>query len=80
MARKPAKRGLTGIEPSEMSVPAMDRPSIAFAWFLDRMLIETTDDDHRPMLVCELCGRGICLIDSGDNLRVLLNTALAHTC
>lgn len=66
------------IEPG--TVPAMDRPSIAFARFLDNIVIETTDDMHRPVMTCNLCGDGICLIDPGDTLRVLLNTALAHDC
>lgn len=70
------------IEPASMTLPAMDRPSVAFAWFLDSMaVIEDTDESTTlPTLECSLCGDAVCAIEDGDTLRVLLNTALAHTC
>ena len=80
MARKAAKPGITGIEPHQMSLPAMDRPSVAFAWFLDSMIIAWDDEGERLLLVCNLCQDGLCTVDDSDTLRVLLNTALAHTC
>ncbi len=67
-----------GIEPSEMSVPAMDRPSVAFAWFLDSMTVSL--DEDALILFCTLCEGMVCAIEDGDTLRVLLNTALAHNC
>lgn len=70
-----------------VNVPAMDRPSVAFAWFLDSIVFETEaanfpdEKDHPEMLMsCKLCGEDICEVSDGDKLRVLLNTALAHTC
>lgn len=74
--------GITGIEPGQMTLPVMDRPSVAFAWFLDAMKIEATDDNEGSGLVlsCEMCANLVCFIEDGDDLRVLLNTALAHTC
>lgn len=82
MATKKAQPGITGIEPSRMTVPAMDRPSIALGWFLDRMVIENrnTSGDWEPVLVCTICQGEVCDVDDGDTLRVLFNTALAHTC
>lgn len=73
------------INPTEANVPKMDRPSIAFAWFLDSMVIQAGDperliDDDRLVRACSLCGESVCEIEATDNLRVLLNTALAHTC
>jgi hypothetical protein len=60
-------------------VPAMDGPSVAFAWFLDSMRVETGEPQDL-MLVCQLCGEDVCEVEDGDTLRVLLNTALQHTC
>lgn len=77
MARKPAPVRL-GIEPSQMGVPTMDRPSVALAWFLETMTIER--DDEVVKMVCALCGGEVCWIEAGDDLRVLFNTALAHNC
>ena len=68
------------IEPHTMTVPKMDRPSIAFAWFLETMEIESETDSTTRVLVCLLCHEYVCEIDDGDTLRVLLNTALAHGC
>lgn len=61
----------------------MDRPSVAFAKFLDSIVIESTDDNERQdslLMSCSECGGTICFVDDGDTLRVLLNTALAHDC
>lgn len=68
------------IEPG--TVPAMDRPSIAFARFLDSMEVEegTHDQTSELVLSCNRCGAAICAVEVGDTLRVLLNTALAHDC
>lgn len=70
----------TSIEPPQMSLPAMDRPSVAFAWFLDSISVDHDDERNGLVLTCTLCGDGLCMIDAGDTMRVLLNTALAHTC
>lgn len=78
--RKQTEAGLTGIDPVRLTVPTMDRPSIALSWFLDAMNVEGYDTDERVMLVCGVCGDPVCDIDAGDTLRVLFNTALAHTC
>lgn len=81
MAR-PIRPSNTAIEPAQMQVPTMDRPSLAFAWFLDSIVIEDKGcvGDSAPYLVCNLCSEELCLVEDGDNLRTLLNTALAHTC
>jgi hypothetical protein len=86
MARSPKdKVGLTSIEPAELHVPAMDRPSVAFALFLDNMRIETdegvptVDFDH-TYITCQVCSERVVEVDDGDTLRVLFNTILAHTC
>jgi len=79
MARK---TGLEAMEPSKMAaVPKMDRVSVTFALMLDSFVIEcneTTSPD--VMLTCSLCTEHVCTVEEGDSLRVLLNTALAHTC
>lgn len=62
------------IEPHTMTVPRMDRPSVAFAWFLETMEVES------GAMICTLCSEIVCAIEDSDNLRVLLNTALAHGC
>ncbi len=88
MARKKDEpKGLVGIEPSLMSLPAMDRVSVGFALILDSMVIENEEDengnrlnDDALYLTCGVCGERLCEIEAGDTLRVLLNTALAHTC
>lgn len=69
---------ITAIEPHTMTVPKMDRPSIAFAWFLETMVIDS--DGVMLWLTCSLCGERFCVVEGGDTLRVLLNTALAHGC
>lgn len=63
------------------SVPAMDRPSIVLAKALDSIVIEPASDEAAsPMLVCNQCGDSLCLVEEGDTMRVLFNTALAHVC
>lgn len=58
----------------------MDRPSVAFARFLDSVEVEGSADPDALRMVCGQCSGLICMIESGDTLRVLLNTALAHDC
>jgi hypothetical protein len=59
----------------------MDRPSVAFARFLDSaQVIEEVGTARVLLLTCSLCSESICDIEEGDTLRVLLNTALAHDC
>lgn len=78
MARK---TGLTSVEPSEMTVPKMDRVSVTFALMLDSFRVEKMDQsEERLLLVCDQCDDGLCTVDPGDTMRVLFNTALAHTC
>lgn len=78
MPKKPT--GITGIEPYKLGeVPAMDRPSIALGWFMDAMQIEQ-ESGAGLILACGYCTESICDIEDGDTLRVLFNTALAHTC
>lgn len=73
--------GIEGIEPARLSMPAMDRPSLAFGWFLDRMKIGSDPGSTGGLIMwCDYCTESICDVEDGDNLRVLLNTALAHTC
>lgn len=74
------QRGHVGIEPTRMTLPAMDRPSVQFAWFLDSMGIALDDEGESLVLACSLCMTGICSVEDGDTLRTLLNTALAHDC
>lgn len=78
MARK-KQVGLEGIETGPMSVPKMDRISVTFALMLDSFAIEDQYGE-KPVLACTLCGESLCDVEGGDTLRVLLNTALAHTC
>lgn len=89
MARSPKdKTGLVSIEPAELQVPTMDRPSIAFALFLDNMRIEKdsaspNDDDggwSETYITCQVCSTRVVEVDEGDTLRVLFNTVLAHSC
>lgn len=86
MARSPKEKvGLTSIEPPELHVPAMDRPSVAFALFLDNMRIEDDyslngSDDHYTYITCQVCSERVVEVDDGDTMRVLFNTILAHTC
>lgn len=65
-----------------MTVPAMDRPSIAFAKFLDSIVIDEPVNEVKDYasMTCALCGAVICAVEPADTLRVLLNTALAHEC
>lgn len=58
----------------------MDRPSIAFAKFLDGIVMDGTGEPDMLVMACSLCGQGVCTVDPNDTLRVLLNTALAHDC
>lgn len=71
----------SGIETGPMNLPKMDRPSVALAWFMDSIQME---EMNRPinslMMTCTLCQEHICAVEDGDTLRVLFNTALAHTC
>lgn len=81
--RRTAKKisaSVTSIEPGSLTVPTMDRPSIAFAWFLDNMQVGVVENTDDPVLFCTLCLGVICSVEHGDTLRVLLNTALAHDC
>lgn len=63
----------------------MDRPSIALARALDSIVIE---GDQRNLsgeggtltMACTECGDSLCLVEEGDTMRVLFNTALAHVC
>ncbi len=85
MARTPKdKTGLVGIEPAELQVPTMDRPSIAFALFLDNMRVEqdyhAVDSSTSTYVTCQVCGERIVEVEDGDTLRVLFNSVLAHTC
>lgn len=86
MARSPKeKTGLVGIEPAQLQVPAMDRPSVAFALFLDNMAIEVdVDSDHTipdcTYITCSVCQTRVVEVDDGDTMRVLFNTILAHSC
>lgn len=77
---KPIRPTNTAIEPTQMRVPTMDRPSLAFAWFLDSIVLDYDDEHNGLLLTCSLCGDGLCAVEAADTLRVLLNTALAHTC
>lgn len=77
MAAKNA--GAPGIEPATMSVPAMDRPSVVLAWFLDGIRVEEHEDGP-PFFTCDSCSERLVQIENGDSLRVLFNTVLAHTC
>lgn len=77
--KKDEPKGLVGIEPTALSLPAMDRVSVAFALTLDHMIVEWPEFGH-PTLTCSLCSEQVCAVEDGDTLRVLLNTALAHTC
>lgn len=62
----------------------MDRPSVAFARFLDSIMIEDVGGKgpEIPVLqmTCSECAETICAVEDGDDLRLLVNTALAHTC
>lgn len=80
MPRK-TEQHMIAIEPATMTVPTMDRPSIAFAWFLDSIRVEKMDESEEHLIIeCTLCGESICEIKDGQSLRVILNTALAHGC
>jgi hypothetical protein len=63
-----------------MTMPAMDRPSVWFAKFLDSVVIHGAGDPDHLRMECDLCGDLICHVEPNDTLRVLLNTALAHEC
>lgn len=81
MARK-KQVGLEGIETGPMSVPKMDRISVTFALMLDSFILEDKGcvGDKALYLTCIHCHDDICTVDDGDTMRVLFNTALAHTC
>lgn len=82
MARAAKKTALDGIETGPMTVPKMDRISVTFALALDSFRVEDKGcvGDVAQYLVCIHCTEELCLIEDGDTIRVLLNTALAHTC
>lgn len=80
MPKKNQPSGFPGIEPHKMAVPGMDRPSVMFAMLLDAMVVDHDDEQTGLVLVCRECGDGLCMIETADSLRVLLNTALAHRC
>lgn len=73
---------MIAIEPATMSVPTMDRPSIALAWFMDNIVVESDvyEERYQPAWRCALCDAVIMYIDDGDDLRTVFNTALAHGC
>lgn len=75
---------MEALEPANMSVPAMDRPSVVLAWFMDNIIIEAPPlgdlNDTTMYLTCKMCSERICEVEDGDTLRVLFNTALAHGC
>jgi len=74
---------MIALEPATMSTPAMDRPSIAFAWFLDNVRIEVDVENWGgAAVICNLCQTIMCEVDENSemSLRVILNTALAHGC
>ena len=78
MARK---TGLEAMEPSKMAaVPKMDRVSVTFALALDSFVIGEDDEGFHTYLICTHCTEVVCEVEHDDSLRVLLNTALAHTC
>jgi hypothetical protein len=54
------------------------RPELALAKFLETMSIDTTGTGALVM-VCTNCEEAVCDVEPNDTLRVLLNTALAHT-
>jgi len=80
MAQTKKTKGLTSIEPTSMTLPAHDRVDVAFAWFLDRMEVQTGASEGDLVLGCNYCGGTICTVEDGDTLRVLLHTALGHNC
>lgn len=71
---------MQALEPAEMSVPAMDRPSVILAWFMDSIRFSQDEYAEYCTLECTVCGDSICEVEDGDTLRVLFNTALAHGC
>lgn len=76
MPRKTATPKHVAIPP--VASPSMDRPSIAFAWFLDTIVL--TELGGFYTMDCTLCGSEICELAEGLSLRTMLNTALAHDC
>jgi hypothetical protein len=72
------KQIVEALEP--VSVPAMDRPSVILAWFMDSIKFEQVEYEENITMECSVCGDSICEVESGDTLRVLFNTALAHGC
>lgn len=80
MVSRNRKTGLESVEPSKMSLPAMDRVSVTFALALDSFVIDTDDEGFHTYLVCSHCTEVVCEVETTDTMRVLLNTALAHTC
>lgn len=71
---------MQAIEPHTMTLPAMDRPSVVLAWFMDNITVEMNGVGEGLCLTCNLCSDPIMDIDDGDTLRVMFNTALAHGC
>jgi hypothetical protein len=82
MVDKKPKPRMIALEPATMSVPAMDRPSLALAWFMDSIRFDVDSGGDFPVVTmeCTLCGGVICHLDDGDTLRTMFNTALAHGC
>lgn len=70
---------MEALEP--VNVPAMDRPSVILAWFMDNIRFDVDPDPEGVVTMeCTVCGDSICEVEDGDTLRVLFNTALAHGC
>lgn len=79
MARNIKTRVVEALEP--VSVPAMDRPSVILAWFMDQIRFDVDPDPEGVVTMeCTVCGDSICEVEDGDNLRTLFNTALSHGC
>lgn len=79
-SRSTRRTGIEGIEPEKMTVPKMDRVSVTFALALDTYFIEVDEHEVDPYLTCRECSERLCHVEHSDTLRVLLNTALAHSC
>jgi hypothetical protein len=75
------RTAVEAMEPSKMAaVPKMDRVSVTFALMLDSFVIEVDDHEVDPYLTCNHCAERLCRVEGGDTMRVLFNTALAHSC
>lgn len=62
--------------------PEADHIYPAFAMMLDNVEVEDKGcvGDTAHYLVCQSCSEELCLVEDGDSMRTLLNTALAHKC